>query len=182
MNWKMRYFWGPAIVVALIAAIPAIAQQPPAKPEVSFYRLDLVLRELEDAKVVNTRSYSMWLSTGDDRGGVGASVRAGNQIPIVSTTTGEKPAAVSYRTVGINLDCRLTESGSGPVLWMNGSIDNVVPPEQGQDNKMVAPILRTINFNAYTLLTLGKAALISSVDDPGSKSRFQLEVTATKLK
>ncbi len=180
MNRKMRCIWGPVIVIALIAAVPAIAQQTPAKQEVSFYRLDLVLRELEDTKLMNTRSYSMWLSSGEGRGG-GASVRAGNETPIVNTTAGEKPASVSYRTVGVNLDCRLAESDSGPILQMNGSISSVIAPGQDVVNKMVLPVFRTISLNAYTLLPLGKATLISSADDPGSKRRFQLEVTATKL-
>ncbi len=181
MNRKMRYLFVSLILVALLAAVPMMAQQPaPAKPEESFYRLDLVLRELEDGKVINARSYSMWLASGEGRGG-GASIRAGNDIPMVRTVQTDKPADITYRNVGVNIDCRLSESASGPVLTMNGSIANVVAPELGMDNKLL-PVFRNINLNAYTLLTPGKATLISSADDPGSKRRFQLEVTATKLK
>ena len=90
----------------------------------------------------------MWLSTGEGRGGA-ASIRAGNEIPYVSTTTGNNPVGVNYKSIGINLGCRLTESDSGLVLSMNGSISDVVPPEQGQDNKMTLPVFRTINLDAY---------------------------------
>jgi len=169
------------ILVALLAAVPVMAQRPaPANPEESFYRLDFVLRELEDSKVMNTRSYSMWLATGEGRGG-GASIRAGNDIPMMRSLQTDKPADITYRNAGVNIDCRLVESPSGPVLNMSGSVTNVVAPEQGMDNKLL-PVFRNINFNAYALLTPGKPTFISSADDPGSKRRFTLEVTATKLK
>ena len=57
------------------------------KAEESFCRLDFVLQELRDSKVINTRSYSMWLSSGEGRG-AGASVRAGSEIPIPTALTG----------------------------------------------------------------------------------------------
>jgi hypothetical protein len=183
----MRTLVGSVILVALLAAVSTTAQQAvPAKPEESFYRLDFVLRELEDGKVINTRSYSLWLSSvvEGSRGGRGGggSIRAGNDMPAVSTAQGDKPAGVTYKNTGISIDCTLTESASGPVMSMSGSIVNVVTPDQGQDNKMLLPVFRSINLNAYTLLALGKPTLISSVDDPGSKRRFQLEVTGTKLR
>ncbi len=188
MKKNERYLLAFAMAVALIAAVPALAQrttppgsEAPPKVEESFYRLDFVLAELEGPKTVNTRSYSIWLSSGEGRGG-GASVRAQNEIPVVTAAAGEKPASVSYRNVGVGIDFRLTESGSGLVLSLSGSISYVVPAEQGSDSKTVLPVFRRIDLNAYTLLTLGKATLISGVDEPGSKRRYELQVTATRLK
>jgi len=179
---RVYYMLKSGILIALVAVSAAMAQpvpqQVPTKPDAAFYRLDFTWREMDDAKVINTRSYSLWLQTGDKP----ASVRAGSQVPVVSGGTADKPTSVSYTNTGINISCYIKEIDNAPVLTMDGSISSLVPAEKSQDTKPIPPAFMTININAVVSLSPGKAMTISSVDDPGSKHRFQLDVTATKLK
>ncbi len=182
MRVRLLYMLASGILTALVAVSAAMAQpvpqQAPARPDVAFYRLDFTWREMDDSKVINSRSYSLWLQTGNKP----ASVRAGSQVPIVSGGTADKPASVSYSNTGINISCHIEEIDNAPVLTMDGSINSLVPAEKSQDTKPAPPLFMTININAVVSLSPGKAMTISSVDDPGSKHRFQLDVTATKLK
>jgi hypothetical protein len=183
MSRRMCCLFSFMIAIALIAASAATAQQQPVpfapKKDVSFYRLDFVLRELDDGKIVNARSYSMWLKTDSVWAG---NLRAGNDIPVATIPTQEKPAEVSYKNIGFQMDCALDEIDNNPVLTISGSISAVLPPDQAHDPKSTLPVFRKIAFKSVALLTPGKATMVSSIDDPGSKRRFQLEVTAIKLK
>lgn len=166
------------ILIALVAVSAAMAQQVPTKPDIGFYRLDFTWREMEDGKLINTRNYSLWLQTGEK----GVSVRAGAQIPVVRGGTADKPTSVTYSNTGIDISCHIMEIDNAPMLTVTGSINSAVNPQAGQENKPEAPTFLTINLEAVALLSPGKVTTISSVDDPGSKHRFQLDVTATKLK
>lgn len=173
------------IVIALIAAHTAMAQQPqqPSTPgEVGFYRLDFVLHELADAKIINSRNYSMWLKAGRRESGSleSGSLRVGNDTPVQNIPTQEKPAGLSYKNIGIALDCTLEETDKGLVAQLHASIGEILPPEANEPKAL--PVFRNIAFQSTALLSPGKPILISSIDDPNSKRRFQLEVTATKLK
>jgi len=46
----------------------------------------------------------------------------------------------------------------------------------------VRPVLRQLKIESSTIGIPGKPLIIGSVDDPGSKKQFQLEVTVTKLR
>lgn len=168
------------IVIALIAAHTAVAQQPqqPSTPgKVGFYRLDFVLHELADAKIINSRNYSMWLKAGRKDNG---SLRVGNDIPVQNIPTQEKPAGMSYKNIGIALDCFLEETDKGLVAQLHASIGEILPPEAHEPKAL--PVFRNIAFQSTALLSPGKPILVSSIDDPNSKRRFQLEVTAIELK
>jgi hypothetical protein len=45
----------------------------------------------------------------------------------------------------------------------------------------IAPVLRTTRTESWALLTLGKPANLTTVDDINSAKRLQVEVTATRL-
>jgi hypothetical protein len=179
MNRKIIYLF--TVVIALIGAHTAIAQQPqePSKPkEVSFYRLDFVLRELADTKLINSRNYSMWLRTSSRL--ESGSLRIGNDTPVQNIPTQDKPAGLSYKNIGIQLECVLDETDIGPVASISASIGEILPPEASEPKAL--PVFRNITFRSAALLSPGKPTMVSSIDDPNSKRRFQLEVTAIKLK
>lgn len=184
MTKKMCCLLSFVVVIVLIIAAAATAQQGPApfaaKKDSSFYRLDFVLRELEDGKLVNTRSYSMWLKTDI----AWATLRAGNDTPYstIPPALEKGTGSVNYRNVGFQLDCALDEIDNNPVATINASISDVLHPDQANEAKPTPPVFRNIAFKSAALLTPGKPTTVSSIDDPNSKRRFQLEVTATKLK
>ncbi|HXE76130.1 MAG TPA: hypothetical protein VNN18_10925 [Candidatus Xenobia bacterium] len=170
------------ILAALLAAsflpvAPALAQDKPAekaqKPA-NVYRLDFAIREKENGAIVNTRNYMLLLE--DTTGGKGSGkVRAGNRVPIA--VGGDK--GVQYMDVGLNLDCDLRERDSDISLRIWLEISDFAAPGQ---EKVGAPLLRTIRTEVLTGIPLGKPTVVSVVDDAATKRRYELEVTATKVK
>src|SRR5687767_12733873 len=70
-------------------------------PQPRFYRLEFVLKELENDKVVNSRLYTTSVSV-NTPGPV--SIRAGSRIPLVTTMAPAKQ--YNYYDVGVNIDIR----------------------------------------------------------------------------
>ncbi len=144
--------------------------------QVSAYRLDFSVNEMEDGKKVNTRQYSM-----NSRSGEWTELKIGTRVPVESG-----PNQFQYLDVGTNIRCRLMDRAdmtnlSGDVsLNANADLSNfAMPDQQGQ---RVQPVIRQLHIEASTVATLGKTVVLGVVDDPNSKRQFQLEVTVTKLR
>jgi hypothetical protein len=184
MNIRKSRF---VIAVALLTIIPFLpAQQAPApppppipsappktadvsKPE-AFYRLDFAIREMEGDKLVDTRNYSLWV-----RAGHAESMKAGSEVPY-SNSQGN----TSYRSTGVSIACTLKETDGSPWLSVNMDISGLAPVEKGAAPS--APVFRSTSIGADAFLTLGKPTTVSSVDDPATKRRLVVDVTAIKLK
>lgn len=175
------------IAVALLTIIPLLpAQQAPAPPPPpipsappktadastpeAFYRLDFAIREMDGEKLVDTRNYSLWVRTGHAE-----SMKAGSEVPY-SNSKGN----TSYRSTGVSIACTLKEADGRPWLSVNIDISGLAPAEKGAEPS--APVFRSTSVGAETLLTLGKSTTISSADDPATKRRLLVDVTAIKLK
>lgn len=189
MNIKKYIPLGTIVAIALAGQLLATAQvstavpaQQPKKQEkpVSLYRLDFLLKELEEGKVVNTRAYSMWVEVGS-----AGEISAGNQVPYPRFMNNMQ--TVEYRSVGFSLHVRLDETEGLPVIHASARVSKVVSPESGKqvkpDNPLLAPpVLQSMSMDAVALLQPGEPTTISRVDDPLSRRSLELEVTATKLK
>ena len=178
------------IAIALFALNPFLpAQQPPVPPSppvpaspprmadspkpAAFYRLDFAIREMEGEKLLDTRNYSLWAQAGAGRS---EKMTAGSEVPYSSGQ-----GSTNYRKVGVSINCMLTETDGNPSLWLNLEMSGVAPSEKGED--LPSPVVfRSVSISAAAVLTPGKSTMISSVDDPATKRRFQVDVTATKLK
>jgi hypothetical protein len=101
---------------------------------------------------------------------------AGSEVPYATS-----PSSMSYRKVGVSINCTLTETDGNPSLSLNLDISGVAPSEKGADLPSLV-IFRSVSISAEAMLTPGKSTMISSVDDPAIKRRFQVDVTATKIK
>lgn len=176
-------------ILALLMATPAIqAQQqpePPVKDELTtkprltapsplrkdkpegFYRLDFVIREMDGEKVVDTRNYSMWVQVEMQK-----TVKAVSEVRVPAGNTS------SIKTIGIRISCYVSETESLPWISMDASITDMMPPEKAGE----PPIFRNISMESMALLSPGKSATVSKVEDPITKHRFQVDVTGTKLK
>lgn len=168
------------ITFTLLVAAAAVGQENKLRNDFGWarapYRLDFVIREMDDGKVVNSRNYSMIMTSTDERGRTMGEVRAGSRIPV---NVGDK--GIQYVDVGVNINSRLYVLDSGALL-LDSSIEvsSLATPEgAGQGAN---PIIRQFRSNTTGEMTVGKASQISLLDDPVSKRRFQIEVTATKLK
>jgi hypothetical protein len=156
---------------------PAAATK--AKPPLQPYRLDFSFNEVLEGKIVNTRHYSMNLSTND---GEPSTVKIGTRVPVVSGSSGPGTANTQYQyiDVGTDLWAQLRGHGEDWELVVHGEVSNL--DMEASHPGELAPIIRQIKINGNTLLVVGKPILIGSVDDPNSKRQFQLEVTVTKLR
>ena len=175
MTNVMRKSWTVvAAALLLLTVFGAAAQEAstekapkPPKP-VNLYRLDFVIHESENGQSVNTRNYSQLI----DAAGDWSRLRAGARVP-VTTDKG-----VQYTDVGVRIDYQLTEREGYVGLELRLEISNFA---QGQETKD-PPLLRTIGSDVKTAVLSGKPTVVSSIDDTASKRRYELEVTATKMK
>ncbi|MDD5542948.1 MAG: hypothetical protein PHX83_07205 [Acidobacteriia bacterium] len=152
------------------------ASTPEPKPlrVASSYRLDFMMNELEDGKKVNSREYTVMASPDE-----WARLRIGTRVPY--ETMSGTARSVQYMDVGLNLDARLHLVGNDLALDTNGDFSSFAIPEQARGTAP-NPVTRNIRSSAQVVVTLGKPTLLSSIDDPNSTKRYQLEVTVTKLK
>ena len=157
------------LVSALLAAQGAFAQESGGIRPVSAFRVQFAVHELESAKRVGTKDYSML--TQENSWG---RIQIGTKVSVPSTGNN----GWSYIDVGMNLRARLTERDSQILLdleaGMNGPAD--------QDARQPAPMLRNVSSNINTVIPLGKPTTVLTMDDPGTKRRYEIEVTATKVK
>jgi hypothetical protein len=153
------------------------AEKPAAPKSLNAYRMDFLLTELEDGKKNNSRSYSLLA-----REGILNKLRAGVRVPI-ATKMGSLPQ-FQYLDVGMNIDCRVEEREGSLVLNAIADSSSFSLPGEPKAPGSVAdqPVIRQMRSEINTVINLGKMTVISSMDDPSSKRRFQLEVTATKVK
>ncbi len=177
-----------AVALLLTAASrPAIPQDSPAKQaddvhaKVSqlaapvpkhYYKLNFVLRETDDGKVLNQRTFTVNISAEPPHvGGVPPewwNVRSGTRVP----ASGSKD--VNYLDVGVNLDVRAEEVAEGLQMQITSEISSVAT-EGGIG--VTAPAIRQVKVRAAVLAPIGKTTGVFTADDPASKHRFELEVT-----
>lgn len=150
---------------------PPPAAEKPVKP-VSIYRLEFTVREVEDGKRLNSRSYVMSVQDGDT-----GRIRVGNKIPY---NTGKDQ--FQYYDVGINIDCRLRDHDSF-ILLEGASIDiSSVVKDESTAAGTLNPVLRQARASVTAAVTPGKPTMVTSLDDVSSNRRYEVDVTATKVK
>ncbi len=147
-----------------------------SKP-LNVYRLDFALSEFADGKKVNTRSYTVTAREDEMN-----KLRSGARYP-VATATVDKGTQYQYLDVGVSIDCRVVERGA--YLELNAVVDSsdiegadahgVPNPSTG-----LGPVIGQMKSDIRSLIRPGTPTMVSSMEDPASKRRFQLDVTATK--
>ena len=180
MRNRLVYF---VLIVVLLAATPrralsqqesvskttAAAQQPAPK---HYYKLNFVLRETDEGKVVNQRTFTLNISAEPPHvGGVPPewwNVRSGTRVPI----SGSKD--VNYLDVGVNLDVRAEEVPEGLQMQITSEVSSL-----GTENGAAAsaPAIRQVKVRSAVQAPIGKPTVVFTADDPASKHRFELEVT-----
>ncbi len=156
-------------VILLIAtgplATPALAQE----EDLSLYRLDFRVTEFKNGDTASTRDYSVL-----SRSGKGVQIRTGNRVPIFP------PDGVEYLSVGLHIDARIQEKGDRIQLFVASEINSFVLPEQAGGSSD-PPVIRAISSQVDTAVVPGELTMVSSIDDVMSDSRYQLDVTITKV-
>jgi hypothetical protein len=156
---------------AFFLATPALSEDKPAEKVErtgNVYRVEFTIREKDGATTVNSRNYLMLL---EDK--VAGKVRAENRVPIPS----EK--GFQYMDVGLSIDCELRERERDLLVNIRMEISDFAAPGQ---EKASPPLIRSIRSELTTGIPPGKPTVVSVVDDTATKRRYELEVTATKVK
>ncbi len=157
----------------LLAAMPILAQEPaphPANPPRHFYRLTYVLKESDESKVVNQRTFALTGSTGDR---YSSRMRAGSRFPVRDADK------TNYIDVGVNIDNRLEEVPEGLAMDVTAEISSAGTEAATSGG---APVIRQLRTNAEAVATPNKPIILFTIDDPASHHRFELEVTAVPQK
>jgi hypothetical protein len=162
---------GARLLPLILLAGTCFAQNPDAA---KFYKLDFVVKEVEGAKVLNARSYSMIVST--DKSAPPSSIRTGSKVPY---PTGPGSNQYNYAEVGVNIDCRSVQE-FGAELSMTITTDiSSTPPDQ---TPLGPVVIRQNKWNSIVVVPLRKPTIVFASDDATTKHQLQLEVTATPLK
>ncbi len=139
----------------------------------SVYRLEFTVREMEEGKRLNSRTYIMSVQDGSN-----GMIRVGSRVPYY---TGKDQ--FQYFDVGINIDCHLREHETYLSLDNIGiEISSVVKPDSPGSNQTPNPVVRSVRARVDAAVTPGKPMSVASMDDASSNRRFEVEVTATKVK
>jgi hypothetical protein len=155
---------------------PASVQAAEGVPK-KFYQLNFVVRELENEHAVNSRSYSMILRGGAERG----SIRAGQKVPY-SSSSGVNTQWQQI-DIGVNIDCRkLEELGDQVSLYILAEISSVVERQGEANPSFSVPIIRQNRWESTVLLQVKQPTILFSADDPGSKGKMQLLLTVTPMR
>jgi hypothetical protein len=175
--------------LAMLLTLCAIAGAQDAKPQPQrnnefgdvgpTYRLDFTIRELDEQKLINTRNYSMLITSSARRGFSRANVNAVTKMPVVTGNKDGVPTT-TYINVGLSLRGELYETDNGYLLIVNAEIGGLAPME-GVSTPSGNPLIRAVEISTQGHIDLGKPQLLGSVDDVYSKHRFQLEVVAKKM-
>lgn len=171
---------GSAIAYTQEAPKTPPAQRETASKEIYPFQLKFRVLELEEGKVINSRDYSMNLTTTPN---AFQSIRSNERIPFPTSpiSPGTNMANVQFQYIdsGIKIDCRDASMMNNSLLVnITGEIDTVAPEEKPNQ---LGPIIQNRRIASSVLLPNGKPTIIFSSDDFHSKRVMQLEVTAVKL-
>lgn len=175
---KLWFALGLAVMLGLGGAARVNAQEnksEAASPKpAAVYRVEFAFSELQGGKVVNSRSYEMLAQAGQLN-----KIRAGARMP-VSSPGG---ANFQYLDIGMNIDCRVEERDGGIGLNITADSSSFTFPETDKATYAPGqPIVQQFRSQVDTVVNPGKPTIVSSMDDPSSKRRFHLEVTASRVK
>lgn len=138
------------------------------------YRVEFVIRELEDGKRVNARNYVMLIES--DTPGY-TKLRVGSRISYATAVD-----QFQLQDVGMNIDCRLVQQPDSS-LELVTSIDwSSLAPYEGTGGRPDRPVVRQLKFAGNSLIPAAKPTMIGTMDDVASNHHYEIEVTATKVK
>ncbi|MBN9657182.1 MAG: hypothetical protein J0H49_03335 [Acidobacteria bacterium] len=169
------------ILCALCVWGVAAAQE---RPDPVSYRVDFQFRDVADKSSSAVRRYSLIV----DPSGTGI-LRLGQRVPYATAVSqggggGSAPAVatqIQYADIGVNIDCRLRETGAKVTMTSNLEISTLIPAEKTAAASAQAPTVGSMRFAVGAALTLGKSTTIASIDDPVTQRKFDLDATVTKL-
>lgn len=161
-----------AVLMALLPALTAIAQERPATEGAAF-KVEYKITDGADSRT--GRRFTLLLD-GSGRG----QLRLGHKVPYaVSTTAGA--TQWNYLDSGLNLDVRLRDLGGRLAVHSDVEMSSVLGMEKGAAPTSPTPTVAATRMNVDAVVTPGKPTIIGAIDDPVSQRKLEIEVTITKL-
>ena len=163
----------------LFTARPAFAQEKKDAPDRSVYKVEFTIRDGGQASA--GRHYTILIVSG------GRSVfRLGNKVPYVTGSAQSAPGApvnaqYNYADIGVNIDCHLRETAAKVALNANIDLSSVLHADKGPSGTVPNPTIAQTRIEVSTDLEPGKATILSTVDDPVTQRKLDIEATATKV-
>jgi len=157
-----------AAVLLLTTVLVAQEKQPPPPPPPPAggqitYVLEYTITELDGTKKLRSRNYTMLIIDRSD-----GRLRVGSRVPI---STGEQ---VQYMDVGVHIDARPISIDSRTVR-LKTTLEVTAMASTDASRR---PILRNMNSSADTVIALDKPVILSTQDEPGTETTFQVQVVA----
>ncbi|HEY8089399.1 MAG TPA: hypothetical protein VIF09_16175 [Polyangiaceae bacterium] len=171
---RARSFVLPGLAAIVVLCGPLLGYAVGARPRAGgtsrshhVYRLDYIVSVTEAGKAAATSKYTMNVEENEQ-----GELRAGANVPLSSSSSGSP-----RQDVGLLLRCRLARAGEELVLHqtteLSGTDDRA---DQGPRT------IRKITMNDDAVATLGTPAVVGSVEEPATRARYEVTVTATKLR
>jgi hypothetical protein len=177
MRTRLLHFVAFAVLLAVAPRL-AISQETPARTSADsrqYYKLSFVLRETDQGKVLNQRTFTMNIAADapqTDKPPVWWNLRSGTRVPITDAKT-----ITTYIDVGVNLDVRAVDVAGGLQLEVTSEISSA-----GTETAGGAPPIRQVKVRSAVMAAVGKPTMVFMADDPASQHRFELEVTPVREK
>jgi hypothetical protein len=176
--------WGAAF--SLSAAHAQEAKEKPsgeaAVSPIAVYRMEYTVREIEKGKPVNTRGYVLMTRAG--RGPQdSAGFHVGSRVPIVTASSPKPEGAstpVQYEEIGMNIQCWVKEGDQGLSVHTTLQLKSIANPEMASTPSTL--VIQQFHLEDDTLVTPGKPGLVGSIDDVTTDRRYEVELTASKVK
>jgi hypothetical protein len=152
---------------------PYVVHAAPLVPR-HFYRLDFVLRETGEDKLLSQRSFTMNVSADPEDGHehTSWSLRAGTRVPT------HDPNGTNYVEVGVDFDLSAKDADNALQIEVTSAISSIASESAASGP---API-RSLKVKAAVLAPLGKPTTVFTAEDPSSRHQFELQVTAVRAK
>jgi hypothetical protein len=178
MRTRLLHFVAFAVLLAGASRL-AMSQETPARTSADsrqYYKLSFVLRETDQGKVLNQRTFTMNIAADapqTDKPPAWWNLRSGTRVPIT-----DSKGITTYIDVGVNLDVRAVDVAGGLQLEVTSEISSAGTETGGGG----APPIRQVKVRSAVMAVVGKATMVFMADDPASQHRFELEVTPVREK
>jgi hypothetical protein len=159
-------------LAVLLATTLAVAQEKPI-----VYRLEYTITEMDGAKKLTSRSYTLQV---EDRHK--GTMRVGTRVAVSGSNPLEPATQFEYREVGVNLDA-LPSTLDATSLRLETTVDinSLVTPD-GSAGAGRRPVNRNCRDQVSTIIPLDKLVTLTTQDDPSYNTSMQVQVIAHIVK
>lgn len=175
------------ISTLLVAAVfPAPAQERKDATQTNTYKVEFRIRDANEPAAKNARRYTMLIDT-SSRSTLHVSDRV--PVPTGSFQPGASGAGINplvntqwnYYDRGVNIDASISDQQGKISISANLDISAIVDHKADGGPVPPSPIIAQIRIQVHANVQLGKPALVTSIDDPVSQRKFDVEALVTKV-